>query len=112
MLNEALWISCLKHYILNPNQLRANGVLVQDNPYHTESMTITSNDSQVRHVSLTSSSPWNPREISDCDKQEIERYNINTLKKTTQEKTNPNVLYNPKTLCQHFISNVRVHTQI
>ena len=50
VLNEALWISTLQHCLLNPNQLRANGVLVQDNPYHTESMTITSNDGQVRHV--------------------------------------------------------------
>ena len=40
--NEALWMGdTLAHSLINPNQLRAFGTLVQDNPYHTDPLGIT-----------------------------------------------------------------------
>ena len=42
ILNEALWMPHLDHSLINPNQLRHNGVEVQDNPYAIKPMTITS----------------------------------------------------------------------
>ena len=39
--NEALWMGdTLIHSLINPNQLRAYGTLVQDNPYHTDPLGI------------------------------------------------------------------------
>ena len=42
ILNEALWMPNLNHSLLNPNQLRHNGLEVQDNPYSTDPMAIIS----------------------------------------------------------------------
>ena len=40
--NEALWMGdTLAHSLINPNQLRAFGTLVLDNPYHTDPLGIT-----------------------------------------------------------------------
>ena len=40
--NEALWMgNTLTHSLINPNQLRAFGTIVQDNPYHTDPLGIT-----------------------------------------------------------------------
>ena len=40
--NEDLWMGdTLAHSLINPNQLRAFGTLVQDNPYHTDPLRIT-----------------------------------------------------------------------
>ena len=39
--NEALWMGdTLAHSLINPNQLRAFGTLVQDNPFHTDPLGI------------------------------------------------------------------------
>ena len=39
--NEALWMGdTLAHSLINPNQLRAFGTLVQGNPYHTDPLGI------------------------------------------------------------------------
>ena len=39
--NEALWMGdTLAHSLINPNQLRAFGTLVQDNPYHMDPLGI------------------------------------------------------------------------
>ena len=46
--NEALWMGdTLAHSLINPNQLRAFGMLVQDNPYHTDPLR-----SSLRHMTL------------------------------------------------------------
>ena len=42
ILNESLWMSHLDHSLINPNWLSLNEVEVQDNPFITKPMTITS----------------------------------------------------------------------
>ena len=43
--NEALWMPTMPHTLINPNQLRAFGSQVQDNPYSGEPLYIQSHDS-------------------------------------------------------------------
>ena len=88
--HEALWMGdVMSHSLINPNQLRHHGVVVQDNPFdksplfmateddeytfplHTEGTIIylptrtpTHQELQVcRQVHLTSASEWNPRDV-------------------------------------------------
>ena len=43
--NEAIWMGDhLQHSLLNPNQLRHHGIVVQDNPYADTSLHLTSFD--------------------------------------------------------------------
>jgi hypothetical protein len=87
---EALYLPNLEHSLFNPNQLRHFGTIVQDNPYNTEPMSITTRDGTFTaclqskgtniylrtwaptqlldlewypHITLCSRHPWNPREI-------------------------------------------------
>jgi hypothetical protein len=86
---EALYLPTLGHSLFNPNQLRQFGTIVQDNPYDTTPMHITTNDggftaclqskgtdifittwapTQLEmdaypHITLCSATHWNPREI-------------------------------------------------
>ena len=79
----------LDHSLLNPNQLRHHGVVVQDNPYDTQSLYLSSQDDEItipmhsngtiiyfasqtptdfelshcHHVNLSSNAPWNPRDM-------------------------------------------------
>ena len=34
IINEEFWLPDLNHTLVNPNQLRHYGLLVQDNPFH------------------------------------------------------------------------------
>ncbi len=88
--NEAIWMgNQLDHSLLNPNQLRHHGIVVQDNPYDDKSLQLLSHDDEItipmhadgttiyfaswtptdfelshsRHVHLTSNAPWNPRDV-------------------------------------------------
>ena len=46
--HETLWMGDkLDHTLVNPNQLRAYGVSVQDNPFDTKPLSITTNDASV-----------------------------------------------------------------
>ena len=40
VLNEALWILSMVHSLSNPNQLRAHGINMQNNPYDREPMIV------------------------------------------------------------------------
>ncbi len=79
----------LDHSLVNPNQLRHHGILVQDNPYADTSMYLASHDDEFimpmqadgttiffdsrtptnyelatcPHIVLSSNAPWNPREV-------------------------------------------------
>ena len=88
--NEAIWMGDqLDHSLLNPNQLRHHGVVVQDNPYDAQSLHLSSYDdeytipmhadgtiiyfasrtptdfelSHCHHIHLSSKAPWNPRDV-------------------------------------------------
>ena len=50
--HESLWMGDkLDHTLVNPNQLRAYGVSVQDNPFDTKPLPITTNDVSVKSYS-------------------------------------------------------------
>jgi len=83
---EALYLPNLEHSLFNPNQLRHFGTTVQDNPYDTTPMHITTNDGgftaclkskgtdifittwaptqmeieMYPHITLCSATHWNP----------------------------------------------------
>ena len=88
--NEIIWMGAqLDHSLINPNQLRHHGIIVQDNPYADTSMHLASHnnefimpmqaegttiffDSRTQtnyklancpHIILSSNAPWNPREV-------------------------------------------------
>ena len=88
--HEAIWMGDqLDHSLINPNQLRHHGVTVQDNPYASTSLHMTSPDDEFvlpmqadgttiffdsrtptnyeldkcPHITLSSRAPWNPREV-------------------------------------------------
>ena len=89
--NEALWMPQMENSLMNPNQLRHYGVVVQDNPYEESPMLIRSDNTDEEfvaclqsegttifldtwapsdhdlanypHVILTSSSHWNPHKV-------------------------------------------------
>ena len=92
--NEALWMGeVMEHSLVNPNQLRHHGVDVQDNPYSTTQMHISTEDDEFilplaaegttiyfssrtptdkelqtcRHITLTSNAEWNPRDVTFPD---------------------------------------------
>jgi hypothetical protein len=46
---EALYLPNLGHSLFNPNQLRHFGTKVQDNPYDSKPMSITTRDDSLRH---------------------------------------------------------------
>ena len=90
ILNEALYMPKLDHTLLNPNQLRHNGVEVQDNPFAQVPMAIVSSKDDFcaclrskgstilisvwkptqeelemyPHVVLSSPNPWNPQTMN------------------------------------------------
>jgi len=89
VVNEALHMPDLPHSLLNPNQLRHYGIIVQDNPYDELPMAITNHDrgftaslrskgttifletwhpsqddlESLPHITLSSPSPWEPHKI-------------------------------------------------
>jgi hypothetical protein len=88
--NEAIWMGdVLDHSLINPNQMRAFGVSVQDNPYADTAMHIAAEQDEFQfpmkadgsviffdsrsptsheldtcpHIILSSATEWNPRDI-------------------------------------------------
>ena len=100
--NEALWMPNLNHSLINPNQLRENGVEVQDNPYASAPMTINTCDEEFRicleskgttiyfsswlpsledlstypHIIMSSDREWNPLEIEFPNSSYVEMLEI------------------------------------
>jgi hypothetical protein len=101
---EAIYMPTLGHSLCNPNQLRHFGTKVQDNPYDTEPMRLTTSDEkftacfeskgtdiflktyapsqadleQYPHVVLCSAQLWNPRAIKFPGTSVLEREEIET----------------------------------
>jgi hypothetical protein len=108
----------MKHSLINPNQLRAFGTVIQDNPYAGEPMVLHDPDDTIRiplkmkgsnvvldtrtptqselttctHVLLSSPSPWNPDELQVPE--------INALASHAS-------LTSPESPKRYFISSVR-----
>ena len=53
ILNEALWMPSLPNTLVSPNQLRAHGTSVQDNPYSNEPLHIQSPNKKINMELLT-----------------------------------------------------------
>ena len=111
--NEALWMGdTLAHSLSNPNELCAFGMLVQDNPYHTDPLGIkpppydleiplctagtiiyadtcapTQNElATLPFIALTSSADWDPHHVRfpSHDVEEARRATINTIQSRQQ----------------------------
>ena len=98
VINEGLWFGTkLSHSLLNQNQLRYNGVMVQDNPFDTtKPLSITHSDLSIPlllsgtnifletrtpsqqeldncpHVHLTCDSEWNPQTVRLASTRSVE----------------------------------------
>ena len=121
--NEALWMGdTLAHSLINPNQLRAFGTLVQDNPYHTDPLGIkpppydleiplrtagtiiyadtrapTRNELATRPIiALTSSSDWDPHHVRfpSHNVEEARRATINAIQSRQQRDVHQYGCYN------------------
>ena len=104
--NEALWMGdTLPHSLINPNQLRSYGTLVQDNPFSRDPLVIKPPNNDITiplstlgtiiyadtrvptqeelaalpHVVLTSDSPWDPHHIQ-FPSRDIKAVKINATK--------------------------------
>ena len=104
VMNEALYMPKLDHTLINPNQLRHNGVMVQDSPFAGTPMTILSHKDDFcacliskgntiflntwkptqeelemyPHVQLSSQEPWNPQTMNFPSYSESEMAKIET----------------------------------
>ena len=108
--HESLWMGDkLDHTLVNPNQLQAYGVSVQDNPFDAKPLSITTDDASVELYSegtiicgselprliLTSPHDWDPHNICfpSCSGQSSDNISI---------KSNHSILA-VDTLLQHII---------
>ena len=123
--NEALWMGdTLAHSLINPNQLRAFGTLVQDNLYHTDPLGIkpppydleiplhtagtiiyantrapTKNElATLPFIALTSSADWDPHHVRfpSHDVEEARRATINAIQSRQQRDVHQYGCYNIK----------------
>ena len=121
--NEALWMGdTLTHSLINPNQLRAFGTLVQDNLYHTDPLGITpppynlniplctagtiiyadtraptqAELATLPFIALTSSADWDPHHVRfpSHDVEEARRATINAIQARQQRDVHQYGWYN------------------
>ena len=105
----------LTHSLINPNQLRAFGTLVQDNPYHTDPLGLL-------FIALTSSADWDPHHIRfpSHDVEEARRAMINAIQSRHQRDVHQYGRYDiepglqgtvdePATFSIRLISAVQIH---
>ena len=96
IVNEALWIPELEHSLMNPNQLRHFGVMVQDNPYSNSPMVIQKDTNEEEFVACLKSTgtniyidTWTP---TDRDLQEYPHVVL-----TSDQLWDPQVIQFPST---------------
>ena len=96
IVNEALWIPELEHSLMNPNQLRHFGVMVQDNPYSNSPMVIQKDTNKEEFVACLKSTgtniyidTWTP---TDRDLQEYPHVVL-----TSDQLWDPQVIQFPST---------------
>ena len=127
--NEALWMGDhMDHSLLNPNQLRHYGTIVQDNPYDTVQTHIANEDRTCviplssfgttlgfetfaptdkdlltyEHIILTSNSPWNPQEVRFPEPSQLVEAEVYALSSMT-----PN--FSAKAQAERMVYQVQVH---
>ena len=139
---EALWMGeQMNHSLVNPNQMRHYGITVQDNPFSSTQMHLQTEDAEFvlplhsdgttlfwdsrtptdkelhecRHVELTSSAEWNPREVSFPEPmtrvdEGILQYRVNSIQcRDADVRDNKDtVLLSTTGLAERLIAEVRV----
>ena len=131
--NEALWMGdTLQHTLINPNQLRAYGTIVQDNPFASTSLKIepingptiplatmgtiiycdsrAPNDrelSSLPHIHLSSSATWDPHNVIFPTPQEDHQTHISSIRSSANDLTS--TIHDLATFHSRLISSVQVH---
>jgi hypothetical protein len=135
VIHEALWMpGSLTHSLVNPNQLRAFGSTIQDNPFtgplsledpeeivkiplvltgtNVGFTTRTPSQDELdecKHLHLTSQQDWDPNEMV------VPRYDINALEKSDvhsdiYDDEAGDEIYNPVSFTRRLIASCRVRT--
>ena len=137
--HEALWMgSTMPNSLINPNQLRNFGIVVQDNPYDRVQLHLSTEDKgliiplqsegttiylstrtpterelhECPHVELTSKSMWNPRDVQFPDPVEmVDEGGVMIASVTTKDTINQAEMIvglNPNDIITRLIAEIRV----
>ena len=137
--NEALWMgNTLQHTLVNPNQLRAYGTTVQDNPFapsplnfepptgptiHLMTMgtiiycnTRAPSDhelSTIPHIHLSSSATWDPHNVvspTHCVEEKEHQPQTSSISSLSSSANDlTSTIHDPATFHSRLISSVQVH---
>ena len=134
--NEALWMGdTLQHTLVNPNQLRAYGTTVQDNPFASSPLifdppngpviplttmgtiiyctTRAPSDhelSSLPHITLSSTATWDPHNVvfpSNCVEGGEHRTHISSISSSAQDLTC--TIHDPMTFHSRLVLSIQVH---
>ena len=129
--NEALWMGeQMQHTLVNPNQIRAHGIDVFDNPYGDEAMGISHNDcfvpfrsqgtiiyfetrtpsqrelEELPHIELSSRYEWDPHTVAFPSQQPNEI--TNQVSAMASEPLLRGTIHDPPCLTQRLIASVQI----
>ena len=137
--NEALWMGdTLQHTLVNPNQLRAYGTTVQDNPFAPAPLqfepptgptiplasmgtiiycnTRAPNDrelSTLPHIHLSSSATWDPHNVvfptHRVEEEEHQTQILSTSSISTSANDLTSTIHDPANFHTRLISSIQVH---
>lgn len=135
--NEGLWMGdTMNHSLINPNQLRSFGVTVQDNPFSTsplyistedfvlplytsgtnviaDTRTPTSEELQIcTHVTLSSPHPWDPHSVRFPQPSRTVEEEITEMRHESNQRDVQSAevtLYDIDLMRRQIMSSVKVH---
>ena len=134
--NEALWMGdTLQHTLVNPNQLRAYGTTVQDNPFSPSPLSFDPTNgpviplttmgtiiycttrapsdhelSSLPHIILSSSATWDPHNIvfpPNCVEGGEHGTHISSISSSAYDLTS--TIHDPATFHSRLVSSIQVH---
>ena len=134
--NEALWMGdTLQHTLVNPNQLRAYGTTVQDNPFSPLPLSFDPTNgpvipltmmgtiiycttrapsvhelSSLPHIILSSSATWDPHNVvfpSNCVEGGEQNTHISSISSSAHDLTS--TIHDPATFHSRLVSSIQVH---
>ena len=137
--NESLWMgNTLQHTLVNPNQLRAYGTTIQDNPFASSPLkcepptgptiplttmgtiiycnTRAPSDhelSTLPHIPLSSSVTWDPHNVvfpTQCGEGEEHQPQILSISSSANDLTS--TIHDPVTFHSRLVSSVQVHAPL
>ena len=131
--HEALWMGdVLEHSLLNPNQLRHYGVLVQDNPFDATEMHLETPDGEMviplqaegttiflatrtptdrelhecPHITMTSKKEWDPRDLQFPEP--LHRANVKVSQLRATAAGTRMMEFDPDTVVERIVAEIRV----